>query len=116
MKLGFSLPTAGPGTPQNQLRIARRAEALGYHSLWVFQRLLYALAAAAASGSSPSLKARSGGCFGARSTRSARTFGATPADEGLTELFLDGNFDPDGATIERALEVMEALAPARSIS
>ena len=38
------------------------------------------------------------------------------ADEGLTELFLDGNFNPDGATIERALEVMEARAPARSIS
>jgi len=36
------------------------------------------------------------------------------AEEGLTELFLDGNFDPDGATVERAVEVMEALAPARS--
>jgi alkanesulfonate monooxygenase SsuD/methylene tetrahydromethanopterin reductase-like flavin-dependent oxidoreductase (luciferase family) len=35
------------------------------------------------------------------------------ADEGLTELFLDGNFDPDGATVERALEVLEALAPGR---
>ncbi len=45
MKLGFSLPTAGAwATPENQLRIARQAEALGYHSLWVFQRLLYALA------------------------------------------------------------------------
>lgn len=44
MKLGFSLPTAGAwATPENQLLIARRAEALGYHSLWVFQRLLYAL-------------------------------------------------------------------------
>ncbi len=44
MKLGFSLPTAGAwATPENQLHIARRAEALGYHSLWVFQRLLYAL-------------------------------------------------------------------------
>jgi probable F420-dependent oxidoreductase len=44
MKLGFSLPTAGAwATPANQLAVARRAEALGYHSLWVFQRLLYAL-------------------------------------------------------------------------
>ena len=44
MKLGFSLPTAGAwATPENQIRIAREAEALGYHSLWVFQRLLYAL-------------------------------------------------------------------------
>lgn len=44
MKLGFSLPTAGDwATPENQLRVARQAEALGYHSLWVFQRLLYAL-------------------------------------------------------------------------
>jgi probable F420-dependent oxidoreductase len=44
MKLGFSLPTAGDwATPENQVRVARQAEALGYHSLWVFQRLLYAL-------------------------------------------------------------------------
>ncbi len=44
MKLGFSLPTAGEwATPDNQIRIARQAETLGYHSLWVFQRLLYAL-------------------------------------------------------------------------
>ena len=45
MKLGFSLPTAGAwATPENQVRIARRAEAFGYHSLWVFQRLLYPVA------------------------------------------------------------------------
>ena len=43
MKLGFSLPTAGAwATPENQIRVARQAETLGYHSLWVFQRLLYA--------------------------------------------------------------------------
>src|SRR5258705_13883247 len=44
MKLGFSLPMAGPwATPENQVLIAQRAESLGYHSLWVFQRLLYAI-------------------------------------------------------------------------
>jgi probable F420-dependent oxidoreductase len=44
MKLGVGLPVAGEwATPQNQLRVARTAEDLGYHSLWVFQRLLYAL-------------------------------------------------------------------------
>lgn len=44
MKLGFGLPVAGAwATPENQVQIARRAEALGYQSLWVFQRLLYAL-------------------------------------------------------------------------
>jgi probable F420-dependent oxidoreductase len=44
MKLGFSLPTAGDwATPENQIRVAGEAEALGYHSLWVFQRLLYPL-------------------------------------------------------------------------
>jgi probable F420-dependent oxidoreductase len=44
MKLGFSLPMSGAwATPENQITIAQRAEALGYHSLWVFQRLLYAL-------------------------------------------------------------------------
>jgi probable F420-dependent oxidoreductase len=42
MKLGFSLPMAGSwATPQNQILVAQRAEALGYHSLWVFQRMLY---------------------------------------------------------------------------
>jgi probable F420-dependent oxidoreductase len=44
MKLGFALPTAGAwATPENVVRIARTGEALGYHSLWVFQRLLYAV-------------------------------------------------------------------------
>src|SRR2546422_7488755 len=44
MKLGFSLPLAGPwATPENQVLIAQRAESFGYHSLWVFQRLLYAI-------------------------------------------------------------------------
>jgi alkanesulfonate monooxygenase SsuD/methylene tetrahydromethanopterin reductase-like flavin-dependent oxidoreductase (luciferase family) len=42
MRLGFALPVAGTwATPENQVRIAQRAEALGYHSLWVLQRLLY---------------------------------------------------------------------------
>jgi probable F420-dependent oxidoreductase len=44
MKLGFSLPMAGAwATPENQVLVAKRAEAAGYHSLWVFQRLLYAV-------------------------------------------------------------------------
>lgn len=45
MKLGIALPVAGAwATPGHVLRVAQQAEALGYHSLWVFQRLLYALA------------------------------------------------------------------------
>jgi probable F420-dependent oxidoreductase len=45
MKLGFSLPVAGAwATPANQVRVAREAERLGYHSLWVLQRLLYPVA------------------------------------------------------------------------
>jgi probable F420-dependent oxidoreductase len=44
VKLGVALPIAGAwATPENQVEVARRAEALGFHSLWVFQRLLYAL-------------------------------------------------------------------------
>lgn len=44
MKLGVALPLAGDwATPENQILVAQRAEALGYHSLWVFQRLLYAV-------------------------------------------------------------------------
>ena len=33
------------------------------------------------------------------------------AEAGLTELFLEANFDPRGTTLERSLEVMEAMAP-----
>ena len=44
MNLGFSLPVAGEwATPANQVRVAQHAEALGYHCLWAFQRLLYPL-------------------------------------------------------------------------
>jgi probable F420-dependent oxidoreductase len=44
MKLGVGLPIAGAwATPDTVVTVARRAEALGYDSVWVFQRLLYAL-------------------------------------------------------------------------
>ena len=44
MQLGFALPFAGPwATPANQVTIARRAEELGWSSLWVAQRLFYPL-------------------------------------------------------------------------
>lgn len=42
MKMGFAVPVSGSwATPDNQLHIAGRAEELGYHSIWTFQRLLY---------------------------------------------------------------------------
>ena len=45
MKLGFSLPVSGAwATPANQVNVAQEAERLGYHSLWVLQRLLYPVA------------------------------------------------------------------------
>src|SRR6266540_41453 len=41
VQLGFGIPISGAwATPDNQLRLVRRAEELGYHSLWTFQRLL----------------------------------------------------------------------------
>ena len=41
MLLGFGVPVSGSwATPANCVRIARRAEELGYSSLWTFQRLL----------------------------------------------------------------------------
>jgi probable F420-dependent oxidoreductase len=41
MKFGFAIPTVGSwATPGNQARIARRAEELGYDSVWTLQRLL----------------------------------------------------------------------------
>ena len=42
MDLGFAVPVSGSwATPANQRQLARRAEDLGYASLWTFQRLLY---------------------------------------------------------------------------
>lgn len=42
MRIGFAVPVSGSwATPGNMARIARRAEELGYHEVWTFQRLLY---------------------------------------------------------------------------
>jgi probable F420-dependent oxidoreductase len=42
MRIGFGVPVSGSwATPDNMITIARRAEELGYHSLWAFQRLLF---------------------------------------------------------------------------
>jgi probable F420-dependent oxidoreductase len=41
MKIGFAAPVSGSwATPDNVRRVAQRADQLGYHSLWTFQRLL----------------------------------------------------------------------------
>ena len=41
MQIGFAAPVSGSwATPEIMLHVARRAERLGYHSLWTFQRLL----------------------------------------------------------------------------
>ena len=41
MKIGFGLPVSGSWATREQMaRVAVRAEELGYHSLWSFQRLL----------------------------------------------------------------------------
>jgi hypothetical protein len=37
------------------------------------------------------------------------------AEAGLTELFLEANFDPRGVTLEGALEVLEALGSGLTI-
>jgi probable F420-dependent oxidoreductase len=42
MRIGFALPNIGPiSTPENVRAVAKRAEALGYSSLWTIERLLY---------------------------------------------------------------------------
>jgi probable F420-dependent oxidoreductase len=41
MEIGLGLPVSGAwATPESVARVARRAEELGYRSLWTFQRLL----------------------------------------------------------------------------
>ena len=42
MKLGFALPNVGPvATAEAVSKVAQRAEALGYHSLWTIERILW---------------------------------------------------------------------------
>ncbi len=42
MRLGFNLPQIGPAaSPEAMVRVAQRAEELGYDSVWVTDRLLY---------------------------------------------------------------------------
>ena len=42
MRIGFGLPVAGAWSSAESVRlVAKRAEELGYHSLWTFQRLLH---------------------------------------------------------------------------
>ena len=42
MRLGFNLPNIGPAaSPDAIVRVAKRAEELGYDSVWVIERLLY---------------------------------------------------------------------------
>lgn len=44
MKIGMSLPQLGPqASAENLIAVARRAEQLGYDSLWVLERLLWPL-------------------------------------------------------------------------
>lgn len=44
MELGFAVPISGSwATPDHVVEVAQRAEALGYRSLWTFQRLLVAV-------------------------------------------------------------------------
>ncbi|MEO3807494.1 TIGR03619 family F420-dependent LLM class oxidoreductase [Sphaerisporangium sp. B11E5] len=45
MRIGFGVPVSGAwATPGNMVAVARRAEELGYASLWTFQRLLHPVA------------------------------------------------------------------------
>ncbi len=54
MRIGFTLPNIGPaGSAENIRRVAERAEALGYDSLWVTERLLYPVAPRTAYPASP---------------------------------------------------------------
>ena len=42
MQLGFGAPVSGSwATPDRQIEIAQRAEALGYQTLWTYSRILY---------------------------------------------------------------------------
>lgn len=70
--LGFGLPVSGSwATPATMVRVARRAEELGYSSLWTFQRVLYP----AADGPDPATGGRD------PAQRSAHDPAGRPADD-----------------------------------
>ena len=117
MKLGFGLPAAGAwATPENLGRVARHAEALGYRSLWVFQRLLYPLRPkdeyyGAPGGAWPEafrsvLDPLATLVYVAALTRTVRL--------GVSVLIMpfDPNFQPGGPALDPILAQMESLAPA----
>ena len=42
MRLGFNIPNLGPvASAENVAKVAQRAEALGYDTVWVTERLLW---------------------------------------------------------------------------
>ena len=42
MRLGFNIPNLGPAAgPENIVKVAQRAESLGYDTVWVTERLLW---------------------------------------------------------------------------
>jgi probable F420-dependent oxidoreductase len=42
MRIGFGLPHTGPAaSPDAIVQVAKRAEAMGFHSLWVYERFLF---------------------------------------------------------------------------
>ncbi len=54
MRIGFVLPQVGPAaSPQAIVRVGQRAEALGYDTVWVTERLLYPLKPQTPYGGSP---------------------------------------------------------------
>ena len=64
MRVGFALGNIGPiGSAENLVKIAQRAEALAYDSVWTVERLLWPVApqtpyAATPDGSLPGVQAR----------------------------------------------------------
>jgi len=135
MELGFGLPLAGAwATPQALVTVARRAEALGYHAAWTFQRLFYPVAPreeyyGASGGPWPAAFASRFPivCRGSYNltaeplgTPRRALWGSAAqiredlgryAEAGVTQMFLEPNFQPGGAQLDRVLSQMETLAP-----
>ena len=101
--LGFGLPVSGRwATPDTMRRIARRAEALGYASLWTFQRVLYPPRASSAR--------RTNRCS-TRSSRS-RTSRGTPTGSGLGTATICAPFTAP-ALLAKALTSLDVLSGGR---
>src|SRR5215831_9238359 len=117
MDIGFGAPVAGVwATPRNLTEFARRAERLGYRSLWTFQRLLVPRESPMAPVYRSVLDPMVSLGYAAAVTSSIRLGVAVVNHPFMSPLLLAEQFTGSGATMERrGARTEEYLAAMRAL-